>query len=35
MKKDPSLKADVIKFQNKEKNALELVKRGLLEAEEE
>jgi hypothetical protein len=30
MKKDPSLKADVIKEQNEEKNALEQQKKGLL-----
>jgi hypothetical protein len=34
MKNDPSLKADVIKEQNIEIEALELAKRGLLEEEE-
>jgi hypothetical protein len=34
MKNVPSLKADVIKEQNIERDALELAKRGLLEEEE-
>jgi hypothetical protein len=34
MKKDPSLKADFIKEQKIERDALELAKRGLLEEEE-
>jgi hypothetical protein len=34
MKNDPSLKADVIKEQNIEREALEAAKRGLLEEEE-